>query len=494
MLGCQFKLNTLKLNKMQGINIENKADILSIQSFISLEMIRIPEYQRPYKWSEKNVLQLIEDIHTFREKPHYRFGTIVIHQNCLYENGMDKMYNDIVDGQQRYTTLRLLIYALYEQTLNSKKYQQSTKQLLLELIQKFENVEIKYNQKDSIININRNYLLIKRSILHFDDDTIYKFITQFQVVVFFITNETEAFQFFDSQNSRGKDLYPHDLLKAYHLREFDEKDILMQAKVVTRWEKYTTSKLALLFSEYLYRIKGWSNNRRAYYFAKDDIDSFKGISMDKIESYPFVKMYQIAHHLVDNYNENVERKIDRHHMYFPFQIDQLMINGRRFFEYVDYYLGINERFKEKYFKENAVVENYSNSEHLVYLIYSNKFNYRDGESYIKDLFECVTIYYIDKFGENELDEFIEKAFIWCYYLRFEYQRLGFDSLDKYVVENSENNLFLKIKNAMLPKDVIKSQLQKLPTYQLILNFEKDDSRRMDQRIVKFFKDKHYYVN
>jgi hypothetical protein len=93
-----------------------------------------------------------------------------------------------------------------------------------------------------------------------------------------------------------------------------------------------------------------------------------------------------------------------------------------------------------------------------------------------------------------LDEFIEKAFIWCYYLRFEYQRLGFDSLDKYVVENSENNLFLKIKNAMLPKDVIKSQLQKLPTYQLILNFEKDDSRRMDQRIVKFFKDKHYYVN
>ena len=28
---------------------------------------------------------------------------------------------------------------------------------------------------------------------------------------------SEAFQFFDSQNARGKDLEPHDLLKAYHL-------------------------------------------------------------------------------------------------------------------------------------------------------------------------------------------------------------------------------------------------------------------------------------
>ncbi|WP_350636732.1 DUF262 domain-containing protein, partial [Pseudoalteromonas sp. GW168-MNA-CIBAN-0100] len=30
---------------------------------------------------------------------------------------------------------------------------------------------------------------------------------------------SEAFQFFDSQNARGKALAPHDLLKAYHLRE-----------------------------------------------------------------------------------------------------------------------------------------------------------------------------------------------------------------------------------------------------------------------------------
>jgi hypothetical protein len=472
--------------------INNKAEIYSVQDFISLDKIRIPEYQRPYKWTSKNVIQLIEDIHTFRKKTHYRFGTIVIHENYLVEDEKEVLYHDIVDGQQRYITLRLMVYALYKQTNGNKKYQSSTQTKVADLKKKLDLIDIKYTNKESIENINQNFLLIKRSIQHFDDITISNFITNFQVVVFFISNETEAFQFFDSQNSRGKDLYPHDLLKAYHLREFEDSDRIAQTKIVDHWEKYSSKKLAVLFSEYLYRIKGWSNNRHSRYFGKQDIDIFKGISIDKIESFPFVKPLQIAHHLVDNYNANVERKIDKQHMSFPFQIDQLMINGRRFFEYIDYYLGINERFKTSYLRPNETLDSdCTNAELLVKYIYRNSFSYREGESYLKDLFECVTIYYIDKFGENELEDFIEKAFIWCYYLRFEYQRLGFDSVDNYVIGN---NLFLIIKNAIQPKEVIKAQMLNLPTLQNISDFGKVESRRMDKRIVEFFKNNHYYAN
>lgn len=472
--------------------MNNRAEIYSIQDFIGLEKIRIPEYQRPYKWTSKNVMQLIDDIHTFRKKTNYRFGTIVIHENELTDDNQDVIYNDIVDGQQRYTTLRLLIYAIHQQIKGNNKYQSSTQKLVTDLKDKLDAIEIKYSNKTSIENINQNYQLIKRSIQHFDDATISSFVTKFQVVVFFIHNETEAFQFFDSQNSRGKDLYPHDLLKAYHLREFDISDRVAQTKIVDHWEKYSSKKLAGLFSEYLFRIKGWSNNRHSRYFGKQHIDSFKGISIDKIESFPYVKSMQIAHHLVDNYNENVERKIDKHYMHFPFQIDQLMINGRRFFEYIDYYLGINEKFKTNYLKPNGTKDSECTaSELLVKFVYRNNFSYRDGESYLQDLFECVTIYYIDKFGENELEEFIEKAFVWCYYLRFEYQRLGFDSLDNYVIAN---NLFLVIKNAIQPKGVIKAQILQLPTYQDIENFSKEDSRRMDKRIVEFFKTNNYYAN
>ena len=42
-----------------------------------------------------------------------------------------------------------------------------------------------------------------------------------EVIVITVDKESEAFQLFDSQNSRGKALYPHDLLKAYHLREMN---------------------------------------------------------------------------------------------------------------------------------------------------------------------------------------------------------------------------------------------------------------------------------
>lgn len=488
----ELNIEDISPDVVESFKIENRAEIYSIENFISLDKIRIPEYQRPYKWTSKNVIQLIEDIHTFRKKSHYRFGTVVIHENKLIEENREILYHDIVDGQQRYTTLRLMIYALYQQTNSNRKYQSSTQNKVANLKKNLDKIEIKYTNKESINNINKNFQLIKRSIQHFDDHTISSFITNFQVVVFFISDETEAFQFFDSQNSRGKDLYPHDLLKAYHLREFEVTDHFAQSKIVDHWEKYSSKKLAQLFSEYLFRIKGWSNNRHSRYFGKQDIDSFKGISIDKIESFPFVKSLQIAHHVVDNYNENVERKIDKQYMTFPFQIDQLMINGRRFFEYIDYYLGINERFKQNYLRPKGTLDSEcSNSELLVKYIYRNHFSYRDGESYLKDLFECVTIYYIDKFGENELDDFIEKAFVWCYYLRFEYQRLGFDSVDNYVIGN---NLFLVIKNAIQPKEVIKAQMLKLPTVQNISDFSKKDSRRMDQRIVQFFKNNHYYAN
>ena len=43
-----------------------------------------------------------------------------------------------------------------------------------------------------------------------------------ELIVVITSDVSEAFQFFDSQNARGKALYPHDLLKAYHLREMND--------------------------------------------------------------------------------------------------------------------------------------------------------------------------------------------------------------------------------------------------------------------------------
>src|SRR5699024_1932740 len=99
-----------------------------------------------------------------------------------------------------YTTLRLIIFALYHQTNQNDKYQSSTKNLIADLKNKLDAINIRYTNKISVENINQNYQLIRRSVQHFDDETITNFVKKFQVVVFFINNETEAFQFFDSQN------------------------------------------------------------------------------------------------------------------------------------------------------------------------------------------------------------------------------------------------------------------------------------------------------
>lgn len=472
-------------------SFENRADIYSILDFLKMEDLQIPEYQRPYKWQERNVTQLLDDILTFSQKEgKYRIGTIVVHQHKLKDElGKEKVIKDIVDGQQRYTTLRLLVYALADKVEDNETFEMSTQKLLSEVKQKLQRNKICYRHIDSINNIRNNYNLIKRSIQQFDDKVIQRLLEDFEVVMFFISDETEAFQFFDSQNSRGMDLNPHDLLKAFHLREFDIEDKQLQAETVREWEDYQSKDLARLFAHYLYRIIIWSENRRAFYFDKSKIDIFKGVNMENIETFPYIKMFQIAHYFVDDYNANLGRKIDKNKMEFPFQIDQLIIKGRRFFEYVNYYIGINERFRAHYVPEKK--EGLSRAQKLVRLIYANNFIYRTGERYLKELFECVIIYFIDKFGDKLLDEFIERAFVWVYVLRFRYQRLGFVSIDNYV---TENNLFVAIKKALKPKEAIKFKLEQLPEESNIKIFSEEDSKRMDPEIAHFFKENRYYAD
>ena len=75
-----------------------------------------------------------------------------------------------------------------------------------------------------------------------------------QFVVVQLPKIAEAFQFFDSQNARGKALYPHDLLKAYHLREMNDISDEETEKMVKDWEQVSQSGLADFFGNYLYRI------------------------------------------------------------------------------------------------------------------------------------------------------------------------------------------------------------------------------------------------
>ena len=61
--------------------------------------LQIPNYQRPYKWTAQNAIQLLDDIIEAKNtnKERYRVGTLILHKTP------DNRY-DIVDGQQRTIT------------------------------------------------------------------------------------------------------------------------------------------------------------------------------------------------------------------------------------------------------------------------------------------------------------------------------------------------------------------------------------------------------
>src|SRR5690606_22650585 len=86
--------------------------IISVKELINNSSLCIPIYQRPYKWSQKNVNQLLEDIILHVKKSSYRLGTVILHKDI--DKNTEAINYNIVDGQQRTITLVLIAKALLE--------------------------------------------------------------------------------------------------------------------------------------------------------------------------------------------------------------------------------------------------------------------------------------------------------------------------------------------------------------------------------------------
>lgn len=441
---------------------QDQPKIIKVKDLLSNERLQIPSYQRPYKWTEKNVNQLIDDILLHKEKSEYRLGTLVVHNH-------DSIC-DIVDGQQRTITLTLIAYAIAQKqnkTTEEEKILQSFDPKLLNL---------SFANDISKANIQNNYKQIERRIEDFDEKSIYFFLEKCTLVEVVLEEISEAFQFFDSQNSRGKDLEPHDLLKAFHLREMNNFSTEEECKkAVEKWENLDTTKLSELFSQYLFRIRNWSNGHSASYFSKNEVDVFKGVSPNIEENYPFAAMLRIAHFYVEEYNRSYHISIDKREMTFPFQIDETIINGKRFFEMIEHYQIMIDKVKSKEMSEKypilEMIKTYEGSSHT-------------GDKYIRNLFYCGLIYYIDKFGEKDLSKAIDKIFVWAYSLRLKLQAVRLVSIDNFALNkgHSQIQLFKKIKNAINPNDILNLRLE-------ILNKNRSSKT---EKIVEEFKKLKYY--
>ena len=433
---------------LQATELSSK--IISVYELLMDSALDIPQYQRPYKWTGKNINQLFSDIAIHKVKSAYRLGTIVFHHEGETRN--------IVDGQQRTISLLLAVRALIQRNKEKKLERKDLRERLLELEQAMVNPG--FTSEISQKNIHNNYLEVARIVSRadFTEAHIDFFLNKCQVVVVALNDVSEAFQFFDSQNARGRDLEPHDLLKAYHLREFSSRDEPLKAAAVAHWEKSDTEALATLFSQYLYRIRNWSKGVSARYFSKDDSDLFKGVNIDTVTSYPYVEQLRIAHHFVDNYNGQYERKIDSRELGFPFHLDQIIINGRRFFELISHYQSKVARISAESWNGHELagaegLDGYAKT--IMDTLNTYPARTRTGDCYVRAMFDCLLIYYIDKFGHADISRAIEKVFVWAYSLRLKMQVVQLASMDNHVLEN---NLFRLIKDATRPADFINCSL------------------------------------
>jgi len=447
--------------------------IISIRELLADPSLTIPQYQRPYKWTGKNINQLFSDIATHKDKSSYRLGTIVFHQEGDCKN--------IVDGQQRTITLLLAVRALIR-LRRDKLDRKDLKEQLTTLGKDMVNPSFK--SAISKANIHNNYLEISRIVdrADFTEEHIDFLLNKCAVVTFALNDVSEAFQFFDSQNARGRDLEPHDLLKAFHLREFSAGDEPLKVQTVGRWENSETEELAALFSQYLYRIRNWSEGASARYFGKEDTALFKGVNLETVARYPYVEQLRMAHHFVDHYNSQYERRIDGRVLGFPFHLDQIIINGRRFFEMTAHYQEKVALFNER----SASSSRFLASEKLdgfagkiMEKINTYEGHNRTGDRYVRTIFDCLLIYYIDKFGHVEISRAIEKIFIWAYSLRLKMQVVQLASMDNHALEH---NLFRLIKEATRPGDFINCSLP-------VLEVKKSTKT---EEIEELFREMRYY--
>lgn len=249
------------------INTEQKSvkDLLSDKKSDFL----IPDYQRPYAWGEKECLTLWEDVFAFAfpdndcdkfdsHNNEYFLGPIV-----TYKNG-EKI--EVIDGQQRLTTLMLLLRAFYEKygSMQNEKAVKTSK-MIEQCIWKTDEFgdpdknELKIdsevatdNAKDEFLSILKtgtvsdNHKSAYANNYRFFQNKISEYLNDFpdffsylpirilnNCILLPIEAESQdtALRIFSTLNDRGKPLSDSDIFKAQFYKYYSskgQKDIFIQ--------------------------------------------------------------------------------------------------------------------------------------------------------------------------------------------------------------------------------------------------------------------------
>ncbi len=238
----------------------------------------IPIYQRPYAWTAKEVEVLLIDFYNAfekdsvrEEKQGYYIGNIVTFPNN------SKL--DIVDGQQRFTTLFLIgVISNWNKNIN---LDYEIRENDRDFLKKIRND--KFNDKEEYQGINNNLIENLKCIkTFFDEKNNDEFKSWIENNVKFVltnlSNDVDVNKYFEVMNDRGVQLEKHHILKANLLSNIkDDKEEKKYAKI---WDY--CSDMNIYFEEYL--LKDEDNDNKIIEVRKqlleNPLDKFTGDEND----------------------------------------------------------------------------------------------------------------------------------------------------------------------------------------------------------------------
>ena len=262
---------------------KNKIKSFKIKElFNSNDEYLIPIYQRNYAWQEAQVVQLVEDIADYAEmnknnhvKKTYYIGTLVVYERI--KNG--KIVYETIDGQQRLTTLSILLSVLnnifkmqieFNALLRFESRETSTKTLEAIYSDKGFSDDLNPTMKNAYDIIKKSKKLKNQKNREIFKDYLWNHVEILRVSV---PEDTDLNHYFEIMNNRGEQLEKHEVLKSYMLAVFKEEEI-RERKVFSKiWDACSD------MSRYVQY--GFNTSERVSLFG-DNWDKFNKTNFDNV--------------------------------------------------------------------------------------------------------------------------------------------------------------------------------------------------------------------
>lgn len=190
---------------------------------------KIPIYQRNYAWGRDEIEALIKDVHDSMDKSVYYIGTLVTFKS-------DDAVYEVIDGQQRLTTIYIILKALDEKEIcNELTY--SARKVSANTI---KDLSSKAEETDEAISNGFEYAkAIIADVIgekEKDKENFKKFfLHNVKIIHYRVPKDVDLNHYFEVMNSRGEQLEKHEIVKAKMCEQLAGNDADM-AKFSRIWE------------------------------------------------------------------------------------------------------------------------------------------------------------------------------------------------------------------------------------------------------------------